>query len=402
MVREAVWVPNDPVPLVRIEGPLEIVGDPRFESFWSRELEGCYVPELLWRLAGKPPGVPIEGVRDDNRSALLTDRRLVVGDREFLAAVKGCGAAVDAYENVPLTAARVREICRDPQLADRLASEDGKGSGFITGERWFGNTPYGGQAPDNAAIGLLASLRSDRGQLAGFPICPIVALVRLADAFGEVASRFFWYRRYEGSYWQELRLMPSNVRVYFHSPITFGLDTSRAFALFGLESFDDAERFLGNLARSTFAALTLFARSLRPDVRRGGYRGLDYHDVWLDKDAVIAADGTMHFADLEGIEDVPAANPAAVREAIEGQFYRHVYEASYALEAVAIEVERRYRSVRGPRERREWILQVIEGACASDPFLSIESSGSTVTLVVEPALDPASCDVEIELARREA
>src|SRR5205823_8426479 len=78
MVREAVWVPNDAVPLVRIEGPLEVVGDPRFESFWSRELEGCYVPELLWRLAGKPRGVPIEGVRDDNRSALLTDRRLAV------------------------------------------------------------------------------------------------------------------------------------------------------------------------------------------------------------------------------------------------------------------------------------------------------------------------------------
>ncbi|TLZ96961.1 MAG: hypothetical protein E6J99_09940, partial [Methanobacteriota archaeon] len=96
MVREAVWVPNDRVPLVRTRGELEVVGDPRFESFWSREAEGCYVPDLLWKAAGRPKGTPMEGVRDDNRSCLLPDRRLVLGDREYITAVKGCGAAMDA------------------------------------------------------------------------------------------------------------------------------------------------------------------------------------------------------------------------------------------------------------------------------------------------------------------
>jgi hypothetical protein len=398
MVREAVWVANDRVPLVRIRGDLEVVGDPRFGSFWSKEVEGSYVPDLLWKAAGRPPGTPIDGVRDDNRSALLPDRRVAIGDREYLTAVKGCGAAMDAFENVPLNAVRARAICRDPQILEALATEDGSGSGLITGERWFGNTPYGGQAPDSAMIGLLASLRADRAQIAGFSVCPVVSLVRLPDELARAASRFFWYRRYDGAYWQEIRLMPSNVRLYFHSPLTFGVDTSRAFTLFGLESFDAAERFLTNLARSSFAALTLYARSLRHDEASGLYRGLDYHDVWLDKDAVVAADGTMHFADLEGIEDSAAANSSIVKDTIGRQFHRHVYEASYALEALAVEVERRWRGFRGPSDRRRWILEVLQRACVADPFLSIEPDGDRLVLHIEPAVDAGSCRVDIELA----
>lgn len=398
MVRGAVWVPNDSVRLVRVQEDVEVFGDRRFEGFWSHEVEGCYVPESLWKLAGQPRGVPVEGVRDDNRSALLPERRWVVRDREFVAAVKGCGAATDAYENVPLTASRARTICRDGRLLEALAAEDGAASGFITGERWFGNTPYGGQAPDNAAIGLITSLRANDAEIVGFHICPIVALVRLPDEFAAIASRFYWYRRYEGTYWQEVRLMPSNVRVYFHSPVTFGVDTSRAFALFGVESFEQAERFLENMARSSVAALTLYARSLRHDDRRGHYAGLGYHDVWLDKDAVIAPDGTMHFADLEGIEEIAAGTPAAVREQIERQFHRNVYEAFYALEALAGEVDRRWRSFREPAARRGWILEAMGRACAADPYLAFESRGERLLLSIEPAIDADSCGVEIEVA----
>ncbi len=398
MAREAVWVPNDPVPLVQLDREVEAFGDRRYESFWSREPSGCYVPELLWKLAGRPPGQRVAAVRDDNRSAILPARRCTVNGREFIAAIKGCGAAVDAYENAPLTASRIRGIAHDPALTAALAGEDGADVGFITGERWFGNTPYGGQAPDNAAIGLLTSLRATDAQIAGFAICPIVALIRLPDEVAAVASRFFWYRRYEGDFWQEVRLMPSNVRLYFHSPITFGVDTSRALSLFGIASFEDAEAFLGNLARSSLAALTLYARTLRPDALHGGYSGLAYHDVWLDKDAVIAPDGTMHFADLEGIEDLPAADPAAVREQIGMQFHRNVYEATYALEALAWDVDRRWRAFRSPGERRRWILDVLERACVADPFLSLERRGGRVVLVVEPAVDPGTCGLEIDLA----
>ena len=393
MVREAVWVPNDPVALVRVTRDVEAVGDPRFRSFWADEPPSAYVPELLWKLEGTAGGNRVSGVRDDNRSALLPDRRYVIGGQEFLAAVKGCGAAVDAYENVPLTAERVRSIARDATLAGSLASEDGASVGFISGERWFGNAPYGGQAPDNAAIGLLTSLRAVDAEIHGFHVCPVIGLLRLPDSLARIASRFFWYRRYEGEYWQEIRLMPSNVRLYFHSPLTFGLDTSRALSLFRIESFEDAERFLEHLARSSLAALTLYARSLRHDEVRGAYAGLGYHDVWLDKDAVIAPGGTLHFADLEGIEEIAVPDAAAVRDEIGRQFHRNVYEATYALEALALEVDRRWRVFRTGVERRRWILDVLERACVADPFLSLERDHSRLVLTVEPAVDPGSCGV---------
>ena len=33
----------------------------------------------------------------------------------------------------------------------------------------------------------------------------------------------------------------------------------------------------------------------------GTFSGLDYFDVWIDKDAVIAPNGTVYFVDLEGL-----------------------------------------------------------------------------------------------------
>ncbi len=398
MVHKAVWVPNDPVPLRRLTDGVEAIGDPSFRSFWSSEPMAAYLPELLWRLVGKPEAAPVSGIRDDNRSALLPGRKHVIGHQEFVPAVKGCGAAVDAYENAPLTAERVRSIARDAPLAAPLASEDGAALGFITGERWFGNVPYGGQAPDNAAIGFLTSLRAVAAQIRGFHICPVVALLHLPDSVARVASRFFWYRRYEGEYWQEIRLMPSNVRLYFHSPVTFGMDTSRVLSLFGIGSLEDAERFLENLARSAMAALTLYARTLRHDDSRGVYAGLGYHDVWLDKDAVIAPDGMMHFADLEGIEEIPARDATAVREEIGRQFHRNVYEATYALEALALDVDRRWRAFRTGADRRRWILDVLERACVADPFVSFDRRGGRLVLRVEPSVDGSSCGMEIDIA----
>src|SRR5439155_18624163 len=120
------------------------------------------------------------------------------------------------------------------RFVDALAGEDGAASGFITGERWFGNTPYGGQAPDNAAIGLLTSLRAQEGQIAGFPVCPVVALVRLPNEYASIASQFYWYRRYVGTYWQEIRLMPSNVRVHCRSLVRLLVGTAGVLVMFGI------------------------------------------------------------------------------------------------------------------------------------------------------------------------
>jgi len=397
MVYRAVFVPNDPVSLVRLRGGFEVVGDPKWEALWDDELSGAYSPTLMWELAGRPPGRMCECIRDDNRSALLTDRRHVINDNEYFVCVKGCGAEFDAYQHTQLTPAVLREVCHDPGLVSRLSSVGDGHSGFITGERWFGNTPYGAQAPDNAMIGLLASLRADGNSIAGFHVCPIIALVRLPDCLSEMASKFYWYRRYEGAYWQEVRLMPSNVRLYFQSPVTFGANTAEAFSLFNLYSFDACESFIGRLARSTIAALTLYARTLTHDAVRAQYVGLGYHDVWLDKDAVIASDGTLHFADLEGIEDIPAKDPEAVKEQIGMQFHRNVYEARYALEAMAAQTERAL-SIRSKRsERRRWLMDVVERACRQDAYVRMEREGDRMVAVIEPSVDDDALVTQIEL-----
>ena len=92
----------------------------------------------------------------------------------------------------------------------------------------------------------------------------------------------------------------------------------------------------------------------------------------------------------------PAA--AAARDALRGQFPRNVYEATYALEALAWDVDRRWRAFHGPADRRRWILDVLERACVADPCRTLERDGGRVVLAVEPAVDADACGVQIELA----
>src|SRR5436309_13473320 len=99
----------------------------------------------------------------------------------------------------------------------------------------------------------------------------------------------------------------------------------------------------------------------------------------------------MHFADLEGIEEIPVRDSEAVREEIERQFHRNVYEAFYALEAFALEVDRRWRIRREAAARRTWILETTERACAGDPHVALESRGQRLAHVAEPRIDADGC-----------
>jgi hypothetical protein len=396
MTVRAVHVPNEPVDLVRLDEVQCVVGNPQLRSAWRDDLAGAYVPKLMASLMGKE-GKVIRGVSDDNRSALLTDIRHSIGEREFFVSIKGCGAEFDAYTHQRLSAPVLEGICHDQHTRADLALRANGSARFITGERWYGHSPYGAQAPDNALLALLASLRADGDSIAGFHICPLVAAVRLPQEVERMASRFYWYRRYDGAYWQEVRLMPSNLRLYFQSPVTFGMDTEVAFAMFHLTSKGECERFLENLCRSSMAALTLYARTLRHDPWRGGYLGLDLHDVWLDKDAVIAPDGTLHFADLEGVEDVRSADAEQAKERMRWQFFRHMYEVGFALEAMAAQAERFLALGWGRRERRAWLMEAMERASRLDGFARVERRGDGMALIVEPAVDAAELYQEFEL-----
>lgn len=381
------WIETEPVRLAAVAPPATFVGNPALRDRWPYRTPVALVPERMRRLAGLEGAEAIDARRDDNRSAVLPTVHTEIDGQRYWLAVKGIGASVDAFEHRPLDRERIRSICHAPELRERLDRFPEADGGLITGERWFGNTPYGGQAADNALGGLLTSLRAEGASIAGFPICPIAGVVELPPALGKVAAEFYWYRRYDRSYWQEFRWMPSNVRVYFHSPVTLGMQPSGVFHLFGLHQRAEIERFMEELARSLVAALTLYARTLRRAPHGTGYLGLEFHDVWLDKDAVIAPTGRVHFADLEGVEETRTADGAAAREAIERQFYRNLYEAAFALESAATEAERRLSAAGTLADRHRWIREILLRALRADPFVSAEERAGGLALEVHPAED---------------
>lgn len=391
----AVWVPNEELDLVRVSEGTVTAGNPAYRELWEGGLEGAYIPRLLWELSGRPKGSPERGIRDDNRSALLPDHRTTIGEREFLVNVKGCGARYDAYHPRKFSVGVLRQICHDPKIREALEPREGEVPGFLVGERWWGYCPYGGQAADNALNALLASLRAEGDQIAGFRICPLVAAVQLPDPIARVASQFYWMRRYDGSYWQEVRLMPSNVRLYAHSPVTLGVDPARVLSLFQLDTLERSADFLQHLIGSALAATTLLARTLRYDARRGLYTGVDFYEVYLDKDSVVSADGTLHFADLEGIEPFYGSKPGEVKERLFGQFYQNIYEASYAIEMVARETWARLGITASEADRRAWVLDLLERGVRGDPYLRAERTGDRMVLRVEPATDPEQTALEV-------
>lgn len=391
----AIVTENEPLDLVRVREGVVTVGNPAFESVWDDGLAGGYVPKLLAEIADLPYEEAGPSFRDDNRSCVLLDRRVPLEGQEYLVNVKGCGARYDAFQPRRLSIGVLREICHDSGLRARLAGREGDLASFLTGERWWGDAPYGGQATDNALISLLASLRAEGNQIAGFYICPVVAAVQLPPRAAEVASRFYWMRRYDGPYWQEVRLVPSNVRLYFHSPLTLGVDPARVLALFGLQTLDACASFLENLLRSAVAATTLLARTLRYDEALGRYSGLDFFEVYLDKDSLVAANGILHFADLEGVEAFHDPRADAVRERLYGQYYQNVYEASYAVDTVARECWRMLGLTSSDHDRRAWVTERLERALRNDPYVRPERRGNGVVLQVAPAVDAERTAVEL-------
>ncbi len=397
MTVSAVHVPSDEASMLRLEELRSLVGNPQLRHVWRDDVAGAYVPEIMGALLdGSAKGSRAKGISDDNRSVIFPEKNFLIGDKEYFLCVKGCGAQFDAFAHKRLTASVLGEVCREPALRRAISGMGDAPTRFITGERWYGCSPYGAQAPDNALLALLASMRADGDSIAGFMICPVVAAFRLPHDVERIASAFHWYRRYDGAFWQEMRLMPSNVRVYFQSPVTFGADTGAAFSMFGLRSKGECERFLENLCRTSLAALTLYARTMRrsPD---GSFLGLDLHDVWLDKDAVVASDGCLHFADLEGVEDVRTTSVEGAKERMREQCFHHIYEASFALEAAATEADRVLGLGLGREERRAWIVETMERSCRFDGYVRAESRGTAMDLTIEPAVEDEELELQLEI-----
>ncbi len=239
-----------------------------------------------------------------------------------------------------------------------------------TRELWMGEAPVRGQSEHGALAALAPSPRAPGGSLEGFHFAPTIEVVVVPEPR---VTASIDYRRYEGLVVQEHRLVPSDVRLTSPGGRSLFDAPEVALAALGVESVDDLEAFLERFVASSIAALTLYARSARrePD---GSLVGLDYDDVWLDKDAVLAPDGTLVFVDLEALEWMPAHPSAEAR--VRRQLGRNTYEVLYAAD-VLLQVRARRRGVRaGAASKRAVLTSLVEMALARDPWVRAERAST--------------------------
>lgn len=183
---------------------------------------------------------------------------------------------------------------------------------------------------------------------------------------------------------QEARLIPSNIRIYFHSDWTIGDDTGELFDFFRIDDNDKAMDFLKNFVKSGIAILTLFVRSMS-DNGNGTYSGLDFYDVWLDKDAVLAPDGTIFWADLEGLQAITIGGKDRadlefnIEENMEHQIYRSLYEFMYAYEQIERERVKRFGHMTDRKIQFEYLLV---DALKDDEVVDLRRSADSLELVI--------------------
>jgi len=120
-------------------------------------------------------------------------------------------------------------------------------------------------------------------------------------------------------------------------------------------------------------------------VEDGAYRGLDFYDVWLDKDAVLAPDGTIYWADLEGLQEVTVRGSDRrdvefnLEELMEHQIYRSLYEFMYAYEQIDRERVRRFGHMNDRKVQFEFLLRE---AIVHDEVLGLHRTSDSLELEI--------------------
>jgi len=324
-------------------------------------------------------GRRVLGIPDNNRSVILPEFATTIGGRGYALSVKGVGARAPLYGSSPLDFAFKADFGPAPSV-DQVRPM--AGARLYTSEAWFGESPYGAQGPVPGSYSLRATELAEGCSINGFHICPVLELVEIPlDRLPGLSSRY-WYRRYSGPYLQEHRLVPSNVRLYHQSEVTLGQNPAAVLREFGVATAERMDAFIDAYIASGVGALTVFVRTMRPC--KWGVEGLDYENVWLDKDCLVAPDGTLHFADLEGMEWFVAGQDRTLEARVREQFNRNLYEVMYGLDALVREADRMAGRSPTPAERRAALVPRFEMALANDPFVRCEVSGSGLDLVVRP------------------
>lgn len=375
--------------------PSNIIRSKTFKKFNLGEMEKYYMPESLNKLCSEHGTERINFFEDDNRGAISPWEVCNIDGTEFHLSLKGVGSTVDPYSLDPLNIHNVSALTDDKNFEREIIATEYTGNRFITGETWLRGSPYGGQGMELAMIALKTSEMANPTSINGFRIAPVVSIVSMEKTLQEKIKELYWYRKYVGDIVQEIRMMPSNVRLYFHASSTVGNDVTKIFDIFGIDNNEKATQFLQNFMKSGIAALTAFPRTLRKE-KDGIYSGVDYFDVWLDKDAVISGDGTIFFVDLEGVERRYVMEEK-VQETITDQFYRSLYELMYAYARIDEEKVRRYG---GSPDKRLRLQIALESALVKDRYVRVEENGGRLNLIIGNDLGNNNLNSEFTMLNR--
>jgi hypothetical protein len=364
-----------------------IITNRYFAGFQMPDFERIYLPDSVAPFSDAQPVGSRELLIDDNRSAVSRLPCMTIDGTDFYLSVKGIGSTTSPFSRQLLRREEVVGLLKSPRLKDRiLASRETEIPRYVTGELWSRGCPYGAQGLEFASIAMKAAEMSDTSttSIHGFRIAPLVKIVKLPEAMQKEVTQVYWYRRFKQRMVQETRLVPSNVRIYFHSDWTIGDDTGELFDYFHIDSNEKAMGFLRNFVRSGIAVLTLFVRSMS-DNGNGTYSGLDFYDVWLDKDAVLAPDGTIFWADLEGLQEITVGGRDRkevefnIEENMEHQIYRSLYEFMYAYEQIERERTRRFGHATDRKIQFEYVLR---DALRDDEVVSLRRKTDSLELVI--------------------
>jgi hypothetical protein len=355
--------------------PESISINPQFESL--KDWMVSYIGPATAELNGITQK-DISAVRDENRNAIIPECSFEIENRHLYLSVKGCGAYQDMFFGDKLTVNKLSNICRTKELQSRI-SQLSTASGFIMAESWMGESPYGAQGYTNGYDELEFSKIANKDSINGAFICPAIATIQLLKQVEDTARNFFWFRTYKNHFYQVLRLVPSNIRLYFESDNIMANPNS-IFKLFGIDSLQSVEKFEINFIKSGVALLTLFTRSAK--VQGNEVTGICYQDVWLDKDCVVAPDGTIYFADIEGfIWKKVSINDYGKLQIKEWQ--KLVFEFLYAL--VQIDSYRHHlenRIISWSKQREELAILFYE-ALNKDFFTYSDNLNKNLTIVIE-------------------
>ena len=366
-----------------------VVTNRHFERFQMPDFEKVYLPDSVMPFTEETPLGTKELLIDDNRSAISRDPVMNIDGTDFYFSVKGIGSTTSPFSRQLLRKEEVGGLLQDSKVRERVIrskENEMRYPRYLTGELWSRGCPYGSQGLEFANIAMKAAEMSDGSatSIHGFRIAPLVKIVRLPEALQKEVTSVYWYRKFKQEMVQETRLLPSNVRIYFHSDWTIGDDTGELFDFFRIDSNEKSMNFMKNFVKSGVAILTLFVRSMT-DNGNGTYSGLDFYDVWLDKDAVLAPDGTIFWADLEGIQAITVGGKDRgdlefnVEENMEHQIYRSLYEFMYAYEQIERERVRRFGN---PTDRKVQLEYLLGEALRDDEVVSLSRSAESLELVI--------------------